>query len=97
VRPFCWGGEAQDEILNLELWRKNWTTGGWRPYLAAVELESKLTEIRRCTHTGRPLGRAKFVQALEGSMKRRLALRKGKRPSKAGPDARQSVLAFDAV
>ena len=38
-------------------------------------MESKLTEIRRCTHTGRPLGSAEFVQALEGSMKRRLAPR----------------------
>jgi hypothetical protein len=74
---------------------ENWTAGAWRQYLAAGEMESKLTEIRRCTHTGRPLGSAEFVQALEGSMKRRLAPRKGGRPPKTRLDARQSVLAFD--
>jgi hypothetical protein len=42
-----------------------WTARAWREYLAAGEMESKLTEIRRCTHTGRPLGNAEFVQALE--------------------------------
>jgi putative transposase len=89
------GAESRNEILDLELWRKNWTAGAWRRYLAAGEMESKLTEIRRCTHTGRPLGSAEFVQALEGSMKRRLAPRKGGRPSKTGLDARQSVLVFD--
>ena len=64
--------------------------------LAAGEMESKLTEIRRCTHTGRPLGSAEFVQALEGTMKRRLAPQKGGRPPKAGLDARQSELAFES-
>ena len=57
------GAESRNEILDLELWRKNWTVGAWRQYLAAGEMESKLTEIRRCTHTGRPLGGAEFVQA----------------------------------
>jgi putative transposase len=89
------GAESRNEILDLELWRKNWTVGAWRQYLAAGEMESKLTEIRRSTHTGRPLGSAEFVQALEGSMKRRLAPRKGGRPSNTGLNARQSVLAFD--
>jgi hypothetical protein len=89
------GAESRNEILDLEVWRKNWTAGAWRQYLAAGDMESKLTEIRRCTHTGRPLGSAEFVQALEGSMKRRLAPRKGGRPPKTGLDAKQSVLAFD--
>jgi hypothetical protein len=72
-----------------------WSTSGWRQYLAAGEMESKLTEIRRCTHTGRPLGSAEFVQALEGAMKRRrLAPQKGGRHPKASLDARQSQLAF---
>jgi putative transposase len=89
------GAGALNEILDLEVWRKNWTASAWRQYLAAGEMESKLTEIRRCTHTGRPLGSAEFVQALEGSMKRRLAPQKGGRPPKAGLDARQSELAFE--
>jgi hypothetical protein len=78
----------------LEVWRNSWTASAWRQYLAAGEMESKLKEIRRCTHTGRPLGSAEFVQALERSMKRRLAPQKGGRPPKAGLDARQSELAF---
>jgi hypothetical protein len=60
-------------------------TTPWREYLAAGETESNLTEIRRCTHTGRPLGSAEFVQALEGSMKRRLAPRNGGSPPKSRP------------
>ena len=82
--------------LDLDLWRKNWSASAWQQYLAAGEMESKLAEIRRCTHTGRPLGSAEFVQALEGSMKRRLAPRKGGRPPKAGSDVRQSELAFES-
>jgi putative transposase len=88
------GAEARNEILDLEVWRKNWIASAWRQYLAAGEIESKVTEIRRCTHTGRPLGSAEFVRALEGSMKRRLAPQKGGRPPKSGLDARQSELAF---
>jgi hypothetical protein len=75
------GAGARNEILDLEVWRKNWTAGAWRQYLAAGAIDSKLMEIRRCTHTGRPLGSAEFVQALEGSMKRRLAPQKGGLPS----------------
>ena len=73
-----------------------WTASAWRQFLAAGEVESKLTEIRRCTHTGRPLGSAEFVLALEGAMKRRLAPQKGGRPPKTGLDARQSELAFES-
>ncbi len=71
------GAESRNEALDLELWRKSWTASAWRQYLAAGEMESKLTEIRRCTHTGRPLGSAEFVQALEGTMKR---IRQGNAP-----------------
>ena len=74
-----------DELLDLAI-----------QYLAAGEMESKLTEIRRCTHTGRPLGSAEFVHALEGTMKRRLAPQKGGRPPKAGSDAGQGELAFES-
>ena len=47
-------------------------------------------------HGGGPLGSTAFVQALEGSMKRRLAPQKGGRPPKTGLDARQSELAFES-
>jgi hypothetical protein len=85
-----------NEILDLEVWRRNWTASAWCQFLAAGEMESKLTEIRRCTPTGRPLGSAEFVQALGGAMKRRLAPQKGGRPPKTGLDARQSELAFES-
>jgi hypothetical protein len=54
-----------------------------------------LAEIRRCTHTGRPLGSTEFVQALEGSTKRRLAPQKGGRPPNKGLNERQSKLVFE--
>jgi putative transposase len=90
------GAGAGNEILDLQVWRENWTASAWREYLAAGEMESKLREIRRCTHIGRPLGSTEFVQALERSMKRRLSPRKGGRPPKTGLDARQSELAFES-
>jgi hypothetical protein len=62
--------------------------------LAVGEMESKLAAIRCCTHRGRPLGSAEFVQALVGSMKRRLAPQRGGRPPKSCLDARQSELAL---
>jgi putative transposase len=88
------GTETGNEILDLKVWRNHWTASAWRQYLAAGEMESKLVAIRQCTHTGRPLGSTEFVQALEGSMTRRLAPQKGGRPPKACLDARQSELSF---
>src|SRR5580658_7190990 len=55
------GAEARNEILDLEVRRKSWIASAWRQYLAAGEIESKVTEIRRSTHTGRPLGSAASV------------------------------------
>jgi putative transposase len=89
------GTEARNELLDLELWRNYWTASAWRQYLAAGERESMLAEIRRCTHTGRPLGSTEFVQALEGSTKRRLAPQKGGRPPKECVNERQSKLVFE--
>jgi len=89
------GTEPPNEFLDLEVWQNHWTASAWRQYLAAGQMESRLAEIRRCTHTGRPLGSAEFVRALEGSMKRRLAPQKGGRPPKTSVDARQNELAFE--
>jgi hypothetical protein len=36
------GVESRSEILDLNVWRINWTAGGWRQYLAARKMESKL-------------------------------------------------------
>jgi len=43
----------------------------------------------------RKAGRAEFMQALEGTVKQRLAPQKGGRPPEAGMDARQSELVFE--
>ena len=62
----------------------------------AGEKESELAAIRRCTYTGRPLGTAEFIGALEKKMLRRLKLLKGGHPGKPTTDSRQSQLTFGA-
>jgi hypothetical protein len=64
--------------------------------LHSREKESELAAIRRCTYTGRPLGTAEFIGALEKKMLRRLKLLKGGRPGKPTTDSRQSQLTFGA-
>src|SRR5580700_6716567 len=70
------GGSLEEGWLAMELWRRRWPDASWREYLDAGESESKLVSIRRYTHTGRPLGDAEFVRALERETKRLLALQK---------------------
>jgi hypothetical protein len=45
-------------------------------YLEAGESQAALVAIRHHTHTGKPLGSAEFLRAVEGQTKRRLALQK---------------------
>jgi hypothetical protein len=75
-------------------WQDHWSEEAWREYLTAGEKESELAAIRRCTYTGRPLGTAEFIGALEKKMLRRLKLLKGERPGKPITDSRQSELTF---
>jgi hypothetical protein len=56
-----------------------------------------LDALRRCTHTGRPLGSGEFIEALEHNTERRLAPQKGGRPRKPVADARQEAFAFPKV
>jgi putative transposase len=90
------GVAAADAMLEMELWRKRWTVSEWREFLSGGESQSDLTALRRCTHTGRPLGTPGFVAALEKSMLRSLAPQKGGRPKKSSTDSRQSDLTFVA-
>jgi putative transposase len=69
-----WG----EEWLAMEMWQRRWCDASWRAYLDAGQSESKLVAIRRDTHTGRPLGGAEFVRALERETKR-LILRRARR------------------
>jgi len=77
----------------MERFRQRWPANKWCVYLNEGEAEEQLRELRRCTHTGRPLGSKAFVQELENVTKRRLVPSKGGRtrhnranPSQAGLD-----------
>jgi putative transposase len=89
------GTREENAFIDLGLWQSQWTARAWQQYLRVGEMESELAAIRQCTHTGRPLGSAEFVQDLEASMNRRLAPQKGGRPAKTASDARQGELAFE--
>jgi hypothetical protein len=84
----------EDGWLAVEMWRSRWTDASWREYLHAGQSESKLVLIRRYTHTGRPLGGAEFVVALERETKRLLALQKRGPKKKAHGQDRQDSFSF---
>src|ERR1700691_762170 len=48
------GAEARNEVLDLEPWRKSWTASAWRQYLAAGEMEPKLTRFVDAPTQGGP-------------------------------------------
>jgi putative transposase len=89
-------GSSRDEWLAMEMWRRRWPDASWRGYLDVGQSESKLVAIRRSTHTGRPLGGAEFIRALERETKRLLALQKRGPKKKAHGEERQGTLAFGA-
>jgi len=89
------GGSESDANLDLELWERRWSSASWREYLEAEETESERLSIRRCTHTGRPLGNAEFIQSLEDAVKRRLAPSKGGRPKTRVSGDGQQELVFE--
>ena len=100
AEQWCWSSAAAhcglaspDPMLQMEAWRQRWTTSGWGRYLAA-ESQADLSALRRCTHSGRPLGTADFVTTLEKATLRPLAPRKPGR-HKASADSRQ--LSFAVV
>ncbi len=92
----CGTGDP-DACLDLERWGRQWSAASWRKFLAAEETESELDALRQCTHTGRPLGSAEFIAALEQTTERRLAPQKGGRPRKPVADDRQDAFAFPKV
>jgi putative transposase len=90
------GAGAPNDLLEMDRWRKRWTTAEWREHLAAGELPSDLTALRQYTHTGRPLGSAEFVAGLEHSTSRPLIPRKPGRPKKPLPNSRNDGFIFAA-
>lgn len=90
------GFAEPDSILAMERWRKRWTLAEWRAFFAVAETSDDLKSLRQFTHTGRPLGSAEFVAALEQRTRRTLAPRKAGRPKQTSTDSRQSTLTFVA-
>jgi putative transposase len=90
------GVGARDALLDIEGWRKRWTTAEWREHLAAAESSTEVAALRQYTHTGRPLGSAEFVAALEHSTLRPLTPRKVGRPKKPVPNSDQDGFVFAA-
>lgn len=83
------GTAPADAMLEMERWRSRWTPADWVGFLAAAESPLQVSELRRSTHTGRPLGTPEFVAALEKSTLRRLTARKAGRRKSSAVDATQ--------
>jgi len=77
------------EWLDMQLWRS------WRIFLKAKDDASAVAAIRLSTHTGRPLGTAEFVRALERSTERPLTPQKRGRRPRVVADSRQIVLSLN--
>ena len=88
------GGTGASDVLEVDGWEKRRSAASWREYLAGGETKSAVEQIRRCTHTGRPLGSAEFVQSLEETTQRRLAAQKGGRPAGSRDNRGQALLEF---
>lgn len=85
---------SPDVALDLDLWKKHWSADTWKQYLREPGAEADADAIRQCTHTGRPLGTADFVETLEKNVGRILSPQKGGRPAKI-KDGKQESLSFD--
>jgi len=85
------GTAAPDECLEMDWWREQWTAESWREHLRAGETEEEREAIRRCTHTGRPLGTEEFTGWLEEHTQRLLRPQKGGRPKKLIDDRQQKL------
>jgi hypothetical protein len=88
------GMTANDGLLELALWQQPWDSSSWRQYLRKKNAAEEAAAIRECTHTGRPLGTAEFVQAMETITQRCLIPRKRGRRKKV-KDERQGVLSLE--
>lgn len=80
-------GQSADEfaLLDLEAWPAEWRPAKRRSLLTEP-LDAVATEqLRRCTHTGRPLAEDSFLSKLERKLGRRLRPRPVGRPKKSKP------------
>ena len=88
------GTADADACMEMSAWRQNWSEASWRKFLQEGERESELLAIRRSTYSGRPLGPAEFIEALEQLSLRRLTPGKAGRPPKPVAHDNQQVHSF---
>jgi putative transposase len=93
ARGHCGDSDAEP-CLDVAAWAKRWSGREWRDYLRSGESDEDLRDIRKCTHTGRPLGSRDFLHGLEESTARQLEPHKGGRPRLA-PCRDQKELRFE--
>jgi putative transposase len=77
-------GKDYTGLIDIASWQECWTRLEWKEYLEYQGQRGleEAEELRRMTHTGRPLGSLEFVQQLEEQLDRKLALRKSGRKKK---------------
>jgi putative transposase len=81
-----------DACLDMSAWQQHWREASWRKFLEEGEAEAELRALRRCTHTGQPLGPAQFTRSLEERTQRRLTRAPRGRPRKISEERRDSTL-----
>jgi len=74
------GGPDAAGLLDLEAWRRDWTTEQWAEWLSQGEEETHA--IRAATYSGRVLGCEEFVARLEAATKKKLTAGRPGRPKK---------------
>jgi putative transposase len=78
------GGRSGPIELALDIWRECWNPVSWRAFLRVSCGADEDPVIRSSTHSGRPLGSAEFVEALEHKLGRSLVRDLGGRPRAGG-------------
>lgn len=96
IVPYAWkypwssaalhAGGKDSGMIDAASWAKQITSAEWRELLQEAEDEERMTEIRRRTMIGRPLGSPEFVSEVEARSDRQLAYRRPGRPRKAKPE-----------
>jgi len=66
------GESGADGLLDMAAWRKMSEKMDYKAMLLRVEDEAEIRQLRRSTHTGRPLGSDAFLAKLEHAMGKRL-------------------------
>jgi len=91
------GARADDESLELEMWRSHWTATAWREYSGRGKWNQGSPSFVNARTQAGPWGLPSFIQSLEKAMQRRLTLQKRGPHEKIVTDRRQGELTFDPL